>query len=78
MSGMLSTLRVYLEVITGVLLVATVGIISALIAAGIIGDRPIVIGISCAMMVLTAGIVGARLWRLMRPLLTAEEDTGSE
>jgi len=65
-------------VITSVLLVATIGIISAFIAAAIIGDRTIVVGVSCAMMVLTAAIAGARLWRLTRPLLTAEEDTGSE
>jgi hypothetical protein len=75
---MLSSVQVYLEVITAVLLVAVLGIISLFIAAAITGDRAVVVAASCAVMVLTAAILATRLWRLTRPRLVVEEDIGSE
>jgi MFS superfamily sulfate permease-like transporter len=75
---MLSTLQLYLEVTTAVLLVAVLGIIALFIAAAITGDRTIIVGASCAIMVLTAAILAARLWRLTRPRLVLEDDIGSE
>jgi hypothetical protein len=54
----------YLEVATAVLLVAVVGIISVFIAAAFTTDRAVMVGASCAIMVVTGAVLVARLWRL--------------
>jgi hypothetical protein len=73
---MLNTLQLYMEMIIAVLIVATIGIISLFISAGIFADRSIVVAASFAMTVLAAAILAARLWRLTRlPLVVRENDT---
>jgi hypothetical protein len=64
---MVSTSQLYLEVTTAVLLISTIGIIAVFLAAAITSDGVILVGASCAAMVLAAGILIARLWRLTRP-----------
>jgi len=75
---MLSARQVYMEAITAVLLTATIAIISAFIAAAITGDRAISIGAGCIMLMPSAAVLAARLWRLTRPPLVLEEGTASE
>jgi hypothetical protein len=71
---MTSTSQLYFEVITAVLLIATIGIIAVFLAAAITSDGRIIVGASCAAMVLTAGILIARLWRLTHPPQNVAED----
>lgn len=61
--------ELYVEVATAVLLVAVVGIISVFIAATFTADRNVMVGASCAMMVVTGAVLVARLWRLSHPSL---------
>jgi len=61
---MRSNLQLYLEAITAVLLMSTIGVISGFIAAAITGDRTITIATGGAMTVLTGAILSARLWWL--------------
>jgi hypothetical protein len=61
--------ELYIEGVTAVLLVAVIGIISVFIAAAFTADRAVLVGASCAMMVVTGVILVARLWRLSHPSL---------
>jgi hypothetical protein len=74
---MLSARQVYMEAITAVLLTATIAIISAFIAAAITGDSAISIGAGCIMLMPSAAVLVARLWRLTRPVVL-EEGTASD
>jgi hypothetical protein len=75
---MRSNLQVYLEAITAVLLMATIGIISGFIAAAITGERAITIATGGTMTILTGAILAARLWRLTRAPIVFEESAQSK
>jgi hypothetical protein len=70
--------QLFFEAITAVLLMATMGIISAFIAAAISDDRAIIFATACTIALTTEAILGVRLRQLTRTALVVEEDATSE
>jgi hypothetical protein len=63
---MLNTVRLYLDAVLAVAIMAALGIISGFAAAAITGDRTSVIATTAAVFFLTGAILVFRLWRTTR------------
>lgn len=75
---MLSPVQLYFEAITAVLLMATMGVISAFTAAVITGDKVVALAAACTVMLIMGTILAARLRRLTRIPPIVEGNAASE
>ena len=63
---MLNTVRLYLDAVLAVAIMAAFGVISGFAAAAITGDRAIVVVATAAVFVATGVVLAVRLWRMTR------------
>lgn len=67
---MLDTVRRYIDAAVAVAVMATLGIISGFVAAGLTGDRMLAFLTALAAFALTGVVLMVRLWRMTRkPIL---------
>ena len=67
---MLNTVRLYFDATVAVAIMATLGVISGFIAAGLTGDRTLALLAAGAVFGLTGAVLMVRLWRTtQKPVL---------
>ena len=60
-----NTVRLYFDATVAVAIMATLGVISGFVAAGLTGDRILALLVAGAVFVLTGAVLMVRLWRTM-------------